>query len=72
MKKISNEKERIIINLCVGAVFELLTAGVDMPTRVIVKTVLGILWQMLSPLGKASMVLTTIMVCIFAFSFRCR
>ncbi len=72
MKKISNEKERIIINLCVGAVFELLTAGVDMPTRVIVKTVLGILWHMLSPKGKASMVLTMIMVCIFAFLFRCR
>lgn len=72
MKKPSKEKVTILINLCVGAIFELLTAGMDMPTRLIVKTALNVLWHLLSPKGKASMVLTIIMVCIFAFSLKCR
>lgn len=71
-EKTLHDKAIVLFNFCVGAFFEFLTAKMNTPTRLIVKTVLNVLWQLLSPKAKATAVFTVITMYIIALSLICR
>lgn len=72
MKKTLRDKAIVLFNFCVGAFFEFLTAQMNTSTRLIVKTVLNVLWQLLSQKAKATAAFIVITMYIIALSLICR
>ena len=72
MKKIWVEKAKMLFDSCVGVFFALVLVDLNMPTGLIIKTALNVLWHLLSPKVKVTAAFIVITMYIIAFSLICR